>query len=294
MAFGWSLFNWIADVACLAFAAYAAGGKPSLAGVRVAYAAARAVARLDPADARRAGEEAVLVPGLVSSGMTLAAAISAMLIYRLVSWIFISAIGWVVFFFMFRTETDVDPDAGLDEVDQSEAVSDAEPKHDSQRANTADTVPAGELHRQLPPRDTTAHDVQDGLQALAPATMLLGSSAAACRAARRSQQRFQDRPLCVGHRRRVHRATMSARRVGGHDGHGEIGDDRIVGSWSGRGLGNHRPHQEPTSSVLREAHARPSRVLKHLSVNVARTPEVSAPMHLTRTTRTGSGRSRTS
>lgn len=47
------------------------------------------------------------------------------------SWIFISAIGWVVFFFMFRTETDVDPDAGLDEVDQSETVSDAEPKHDS-------------------------------------------------------------------------------------------------------------------------------------------------------------------
>ena len=40
---------------------------------------------------------------------------------------------------------------------------------------------------------------------------------------------------------------------GGHDGHGEIG------SWSGRDLVNHRPNQEPTSSVLREAHARPSR-----------------------------------
>ena len=25
-AFGWSLFNWVADVGCLAFAAYAAGG----------------------------------------------------------------------------------------------------------------------------------------------------------------------------------------------------------------------------------------------------------------------------
>ena len=61
--------------------------------------------------------------------MTLAAAISAMLIYRLVSWIFISAIGgWCS---SCRTETDVDPDAGLDDVDQSEAVSDAEPKHDS-------------------------------------------------------------------------------------------------------------------------------------------------------------------
>ena len=43
--------------------------------------------------------------------MTLASAISAMLIYRLVSWIFIAAIGWVVFFFMFRTENDIDPDA---------------------------------------------------------------------------------------------------------------------------------------------------------------------------------------
>jgi len=42
--------------------------------------------------------------------MTLASAISAMLIYRLVSWIFISSIGWVVFFFMFRTEKDLDPD----------------------------------------------------------------------------------------------------------------------------------------------------------------------------------------
>ena len=47
--------------------------------------------------------------------MTLASAISAMLIYRLVSWIFISAIGWVVFFFMFRTEKDIDPDATVDE-----------------------------------------------------------------------------------------------------------------------------------------------------------------------------------
>ena len=44
-AFGWSLFNWIADVACLAFAAYAAGGHPSLAGLTVAYAAARGRAR---------------------------------------------------------------------------------------------------------------------------------------------------------------------------------------------------------------------------------------------------------
>jgi hypothetical protein len=33
-----------------------------------------------------------------------------MLIYRLVSWIFIAAIGWVLFFFLFRTESQLDPD----------------------------------------------------------------------------------------------------------------------------------------------------------------------------------------
>ena len=113
-AFSWSVFNWVADVACLAFAAYAAGGRPSLAGLTVAYAAARAVGSIPLMPGGLLVVEAVLVPGLVSSGMTLASAISAMLIYRLVSWIFISGIGWVVFFFLFRTEKDIDPDAGLE------------------------------------------------------------------------------------------------------------------------------------------------------------------------------------
>jgi uncharacterized protein (TIRG00374 family) len=111
VAFGWSLFNWIADVGCLLAACYATGGHPSLAGVTVAYAAARAVGSIPLMPGGLLVVEAVLVPGLVSSGMTLASAISAMLIYRLVSWIFISAIGWVVFFFVFRTDKDIDPDA---------------------------------------------------------------------------------------------------------------------------------------------------------------------------------------
>jgi putative heme transporter len=126
-AFSWSLFNWIADVACLAFAAYAAGGHPSLAGLTVAYAAARAVGAIPLMPGGLLVVEAVLVPGLVSSGMTLASAISTMLIYRLVSWIFISAIGWVVFFFMFRTEKDIDPDAADAESDETSGT-DAQPE----------------------------------------------------------------------------------------------------------------------------------------------------------------------
>ncbi len=109
-AFGWSMFNWIADVACLGFAAYAAGDHASVAGLTVAYAAARAVGTIPLMPGGLLVVEAVLVPGLVSSGMSLPNAISAMLIYRLISWLFISAIGWVVFFFVFRTENVTVPD----------------------------------------------------------------------------------------------------------------------------------------------------------------------------------------
>jgi hypothetical protein len=133
VAFSWSVFNWVADVACLAFAAYAAGGTPSLAGLTVAYAAARAVGSIPLMPGGLLVVEAVLVPGLVSSGMTLASAISAMLIYRLISWVFIAAIGWVIFFFMFRTEKDIDPDATFDgdeEPDQPQFSPEPEAPHD--------------------------------------------------------------------------------------------------------------------------------------------------------------------
>jgi len=110
VAFSWSLFNWVADVACLGFAAYAAGDHASVAGLTVAYAAARAVGTIPLMPGGLLVVEAVLVPGLVSSGMSLPSAISAMLIYRLISWLLIAAIGWVVFFFVFRTEHTTDDD----------------------------------------------------------------------------------------------------------------------------------------------------------------------------------------
>jgi uncharacterized protein (TIRG00374 family) len=118
VAFSWSLFNWIADVACLAFAVYAAGAHASVAGLTVAYAAARAVGSIPLMPGGLLVVEAVLVPGLVSSGMPLPAAVSAMLIYRLISWLLIAAIGWVVFFFMFRTDNEADPDVVGDDAER--------------------------------------------------------------------------------------------------------------------------------------------------------------------------------
>jgi putative heme transporter len=143
-AFGWSLFNWIADVACLAFAAYAAGGKPSLAGLTVAYAAARAVGSIPLMPGGLLVVEAVLVPGLVSSGMTLPAAISAMLIYRLVSWIFIAAIGWVVFFFVFRTESEIDPD-------EQECLDEAAAEFEGEERPSGADPPDAALQGPVPP-----------------------------------------------------------------------------------------------------------------------------------------------
>ena len=151
VAFSWSFFNWVADVACLAFAAYDAGGKPSLAGLTVAYAAARAVGSIPLMPGGLLVVEAVLVPGLVSSGMTLPDAISAMLIYRLVSWIFISAIGWVVFFFMFRTEGALDPDSVVEE------LAGDDPPDGAGLDDPADTA----LQGPLPPPEPAPEDDRD-------------------------------------------------------------------------------------------------------------------------------------
>lgn len=109
-AFGWSLFNWVADVACLACAAYAAGGRASVAGLTVAYAAARAAGTIPLIPGGLLIVEAVLVPGLVSSGLTLPDAISAVLIYRMISWLLVSAVGWVVFAVAFRAADAADDD----------------------------------------------------------------------------------------------------------------------------------------------------------------------------------------
>ena len=53
IAFGWSLFNWVADVACLAFACYAVGGQPSISGLMVAYAASQGRGHRHPVAPRR-------------------------------------------------------------------------------------------------------------------------------------------------------------------------------------------------------------------------------------------------
>ena len=151
-AFSWSLFNRVTDVACLCCAVYATGDNASLAGLTVACAAARAVGTIPLMPGGLLVVEAVLVPGLVSSGMSLPAAISAMLIYRAISWLFLAAIGWVIFFFMFRTENEVDPDAdtGPPDVAGRADPGSVTPGEDQNEIRSTDSAEAA-LQGPLPP-----------------------------------------------------------------------------------------------------------------------------------------------
>jgi putative heme transporter len=159
-AFSWSLVNRFADVACLGFAAYAAGYHASIGGLTVACAAARAVGTIPLMPGGLLVVEAVLVPGLVSSGLPLSGAISAMLIYRLISWLLLAAVGWVVFFFMFRTENEIDPDAletgvetGTDGEGETDEAAAMELRNDQAAALPVDAADVA-LQGPVPPPDS--------------------------------------------------------------------------------------------------------------------------------------------
>lgn len=103
VSFSWSLLNRIADVACLGFACWAVGSYPSISGLMVAYAASKAAGMAIPLLPGGLGVvEVVLVPTLVSAGMPAAQAVTAVLVYRLVSLVFVSVVGWVVVAVQYR------------------------------------------------------------------------------------------------------------------------------------------------------------------------------------------------
>ncbi|ALG86274.1 lysylphosphatidylglycerol synthase transmembrane domain-containing protein [Gordonia phthalatica] len=102
-AFGWSLFNWIADVACLAAACYAVDAHPSIPGLMVAYAAGKAVGTAIPLLPAGIGVvDSVMFAALVQAGMTGADAVTAVLVYRIVSYVLVALVGWVIIAIRYR------------------------------------------------------------------------------------------------------------------------------------------------------------------------------------------------
>ncbi|GAB22753.1 MAG TPA: UPF0104 family protein [Gordonia polyisoprenivorans] len=151
IAFGWSLFNWVTDIACLMFACWAVGVHPSISGVMVAYAAGKAVGTAVPLLPGGIGVvDAVLVPALTTAGMPAADALTAVLVYRIVSYVLIAAIGWVVILAKFRTGIRDKGELEATYDREREMVIDELEEHDE--PGTSDQTPRAE-GRPDPPND---------------------------------------------------------------------------------------------------------------------------------------------
>lgn len=105
----WALVHRFADVACLGAACYAVGGDPRMAGLLIAFAAGKAVGSIPFAPGGIVYVDATLIYGLtVGAGLPAAQAVAAAFVYRLVSFILVAIIGWIVFVFLFRTSDATD------------------------------------------------------------------------------------------------------------------------------------------------------------------------------------------
>lgn len=115
---GWSAVHRVFDVACLGFACWAVGGEPSLPGLLIAFAAAKAVGSIPLAPGGLGFVDGTLIATLTAAGMSASQALAAVFVYRGVSFILVALVGWTVVAFKFRTsrhEEDIDADLEREE-----------------------------------------------------------------------------------------------------------------------------------------------------------------------------------
>src|SRR6267143_1411316 len=94
--FACSLCNWLLDVACLVLVIRATGSPVPWHGVLLAYGAGLVAGSLWPAPGGLGAVEAATAASLVAAGMPAGAALTAVAVYRLLSFWMLLGIGWVV------------------------------------------------------------------------------------------------------------------------------------------------------------------------------------------------------
>ncbi|MFE3546423.1 YbhN family protein [Nocardia sp. NPDC059177] len=105
----WAVVYRLTDVACLGAACYAVGADPKLSGLLIAFTAGKAVGSIPFAPGGIVYVDATLIYGLTAgAGLPASQAVAAAFVYRLVSFILVAIIGWIVFAFLFRTRHDDD------------------------------------------------------------------------------------------------------------------------------------------------------------------------------------------
>ncbi|MEE2031797.1 lysylphosphatidylglycerol synthase transmembrane domain-containing protein [Rhodococcus chondri] len=93
-AIAWSAVHRASDVACLGLACWAVGGQPSVAGLLIAFAAAKAVGSVPLAPGGLGFVDGTLIATLAASGMSASQSLAAVFVYRVVSFAFVALAGW--------------------------------------------------------------------------------------------------------------------------------------------------------------------------------------------------------
>jgi uncharacterized protein (TIRG00374 family) len=94
-ASGWALANWMLDLACLVFAFLAVRAELPWPGILLAYGAGQLAANLPVTPGGLGVVEGSLTVALVFYGGAEIATVAAVLLYRIVSFWFLLAIGWL-------------------------------------------------------------------------------------------------------------------------------------------------------------------------------------------------------
>ena len=110
-AFAFSLLNWVADIGCLWAAANAVGAEHSIGGLCIAYVTGKIVATVPVTPGGLGTVEVALITALTAGGLGAHQAFAAVFVYRIVSFVLVALVGWVVFFLFYRGSVEVDPDA---------------------------------------------------------------------------------------------------------------------------------------------------------------------------------------
>lgn len=109
-AVAWSAVHRAADVACLGLACWAVGGSPSVAGLFIAFAAAKAVGSVPLAPGGLGFVDGTLIATLTAAGLSASQSLAAVFVYRMVSFAFVALAGWATVAAMYRGN-------GPDEID---------------------------------------------------------------------------------------------------------------------------------------------------------------------------------
>lgn len=145
-AFAFSLLNWVADIGCLWAAANAVGAQHSIGGLCIAYVTGKIVATAPITPGGLGTVEFALIAALTAGGLGAHTAFATVFVYRIVSFVLVALVGWVVFFLFYRGAVDLDSeddDADGDGPDgPGRAVDGSDPAPGTTAVRTAVPAPA--------------------------------------------------------------------------------------------------------------------------------------------------------